>query len=110
MNDVSPTMKMITHRIFDTLPPAAENINTDRYVDLSIDDNNDDNDFLYANILGDRALWWDKTKALSNLVTEEQCVSHQRMDEGARKLKRMGNIKAIDLLDVGGKKLYFVLT
>ena len=57
--------------------------------------NNNNNDFLCANILEDRAQWRDKTKGLSNLEVVEQCVSRQRMDEGPRKLGRIGSIKAI---------------
>ena len=57
--------------------------------------NNNNNDFLCANILEDRAQWRDKTKALSNLVIVEQCVSRQWIDERARKLGRVGSIKAI---------------
>ena len=57
--------------------------------------NNNNNDFLCVNILEGRAQWRDKTKALNNFVIVEQCVSRQRMDEGARKLRRTGNIKAI---------------
>ena len=60
---------------------------------LSINDNN--NDFLCANILEDRAQWRDKTKALSNLVIVEQCVSRRRKDEWDRQLGRIGSIKAI---------------
>ena len=33
--------------------------------------NNNDNNFLCANILGDKAQWRDKTKRLSNLVIVE---------------------------------------
>ena len=62
---------------------------------FSINNNNNNNDFLCANILEDRAQCRDKTKALSNLVIVEQCVSRQWMDEGARKLGRIGSIKAI---------------
>ena len=36
--------------------------------------NNNNNDFLCANILEDQAQWRDKTKVLSNLVIEEQCA------------------------------------
>ena len=46
-------------------------------------------------VLEDRAQWRDKTKGLSNLAIIEQCVSRQRMDEWARKLGRIGSIKAI---------------
>ena len=46
--------------------------------------NNNNIDFLCANILEDRAQWQDKTKALSNIVIVEQCVSRQWIDEGAR--------------------------
>ena len=35
----------------------------------------DNNDFLCANILEDQAQWRDKTKGLSNCVNVEQCVS-----------------------------------
>ena len=37
--------------------------------------NNNNNDFLCANILEDQAQWRDKTKGLSNCVNVEQCVS-----------------------------------
>ena len=47
-----------------------------------------------------------KTKALSNLVIVEQCVSHRRMDEGARKDRQHYSDR---FLDVGGMKLYFVV-
>ena len=57
--------------------------------------NNNNTDFLCANILEDRAQWRDKTKALSNLVIVEQCVSRQWRGEGARKLGRIGSIKVI---------------
>ena len=60
---------------------------------FSINDNN--NDFLCANILEYWAQWRNKTKALSNLLIVEQCVSRQRMDEGSKKIGRIGSIKAI---------------
>ena len=42
----------------------------------AVDDfNNNNNDFLCANILEDQAQWRDKTKELSNCVNVEQCVS-----------------------------------
>jgi len=47
------------------------------------------NDFLCANILEDQAQRHDKTKGLRNLVIVQQ--SANRMDEGARKLRRIGN-------------------
>ena len=62
---------------------------------MSIFSINNNNDFLCANIIEDRAQWRDKTKALSNLVIEEQRVSRQWMDEVARQLGRKGSIKAI---------------
>ena len=37
--------------------------------------NNNNNDFLCANILEDQAQWSDKTKGLSNCINIEQCVS-----------------------------------
>ena len=37
--------------------------------------NNNNNNFLCANILEDQAQWRDKTKGLSNCVNVEQCVS-----------------------------------
>ena len=36
--------------------------------DVVLNNNNNDNDFLCANILEDRAQWRDKTKGLSNLI------------------------------------------
>ena len=60
--------------------------------------NNNNNDFLCANILEDQAQWRDKTKGLSNCVNVEQCVSRWWMDEGSRKLRRIGSIKEICFL------------
>ena len=37
--------------------------------------NNNNNNFLCANILEDQAQWRDKTEGLSNCVNVEQCVS-----------------------------------
>ena len=53
------------------------------------------NNFLCANILENQAQWRDKTKGLSNCVNVEQCVSRSWMDEGSRKLRRIGSIKEI---------------
>ena len=39
------------------------------------DYNNNNNNFLCANILEDQAQWRDKTKGLSNCINVEQCVS-----------------------------------
>ena len=41
----------------------------------TLNNNNNDNDFLCANILEDQAQWRDETKGLSNCVNVEQCVS-----------------------------------
>ena len=71
---------------------------------LRIDNNN--NDFIYANFLEHQAQWRDKTKGLSKLVIVKQCVSCQWMDgwmdgwmdEEARRLRRIGSIKEIQIL------------
>ena len=77
-------MKMISHLIFDTLPATAKQNSIQTAMSIfSINNNNID--FLCANILEDRAQWQDKTKALSNIVIVEQCVSRQWIDEEARK-------------------------
>ena len=47
------------------------------------------------NMLESQAQWRDITKGLSNLVIVLQCVSRQWMDEDARKLRMIGNIKDI---------------
>ena len=47
--------------------------------------NNNNNDFICANILKDQAQWHNKTKGLSKLVIVKQCMSHQWMDEEARR-------------------------
>ena len=57
--------------------------------------NNNNNDLFCANILEDQAQWCDKTKGLSKLIIINQCVSHQWMDEEARRLRRIGSIKDI---------------
>ena len=36
-----------------------------------------------------------KTNGLSKLIIVKQCMSHQWMDEDARKLRRIGSIKGI---------------
>ena len=59
--------------------------------------NNNNNNILCASILEDQAQWRDKTKGLSNLLIVSQYVSHRWMDEGARKLTRIGSIKEIDI-------------
>ena len=51
---------------------------------------NNSNDFFCTNILEDQAQWRDKTKGLSKLV-----MVKQRMDEEARRLRRIGSIKEI---------------
>ena len=43
MNVVSPTLKMISHRIFNTLPADADENNTDSYVDRLHNNNNINN-------------------------------------------------------------------
>ena len=48
----------------------------DRTAKTTASYNNNNNDFLCANILEDQAQWRDKTKGLSNCVNVEQCVSH----------------------------------
>ena len=55
---------------------------------------NNNNHFFCANILKNQAQWRDKTKGLSKIILR-QCVSHQWMDEDARKLRRIGSIKEI---------------
>ena len=61
---------------------------------VSINDNkiynNNNNDFLCANLLENQAQWLDKTNR-----NRKQCASRQRMDEGVRKLRMIGSIKAI---------------
>ena len=48
--------------------------------------NNNNNGFLCANTLEDR---------LSNLIIIKQCMSCRRMDDSARKLRRLGSIKEV---------------
>ena len=72
MNDVSPTIRMTSHRIVGTLPAAAVTNNTDRHVDRLHNNNNinnnnnninnNNNDFLFANILEDQTQRRDETK------------------------------------------------
>ena len=70
-----------------------------------MNDNNNNNKTSFALISSKIKLkWHDKTKGLSKLVIIRQCVSHQWMDEDARKLRWICSIKMF--LDVGGMKLY----
>ena len=57
--------------------------------------NNSNNELFCTNILEDHAQWHDKTNGLSKLIIVKQCMSHQWMDEDARKLRRIGSIKGI---------------
>ena len=57
------------------------------FVFCNVNNNNND-DFLCANILEDRDQWRDKTNGFSNVVIVQQCALHQRMDEGDSFFKR----------------------
>ena len=41
----------------------------------------------------DHAQWCDKIKGSNKFVIVKQCMSHQWMDEEARRLRRIGSIK-----------------
>ena len=56
---------------------------------------NNNSDFFCANILEDQAQWRDKTKGLSKLIIVKQCMSHQWMDEEARRLRRIASIRDV---------------
>ena len=56
-------------------------------------DNNNNSNFFCANILENQAQWCDKT--INQSHNRKQCVSRQRMDEEARRLRRIGSIKDI---------------
>ena len=57
--------------------------------------NHNNNDFLCANIIEDRAQWCNKTKELTNLVIIYQCAIRRLMYEGARNLRKIGSFKEI---------------
>ena len=54
--------------------------------------NNNNSNFFCANILENQAQWRDKINQSHN---RKQCVSRQRMDGKARRLRRIGSIKEI---------------
>ena len=57
---------------------------------------NNNNDFLYANILEDQTQQRDKTKGLGRQFWNcKQCMSRRRMDEDVRKLRRIGSFKEV---------------
>ena len=59
---------------------------------------NNNNDFLCVNTIEDQAQLRDKTNGLCNPVIVKQSASCRRMNEGARKLRRIGSIKEVGFL------------
>ena len=57
--------------------------------------NNNNDDFVYANILEDQAQGRDKTQGIKQTRNRKLRESRQWMDEEARRLRRIGSIKEI---------------
>ena len=57
---------------------------------------NNNNDLFCTNILKDHAQWHDKNQGIKQTHDRKQCVSRQRMDKEAKRLRRIGSIKEID--------------